>query len=75
MPYIMSIEYEHGKSVVDGFHLGTDEKIARELIVERFHGRLRSYNAGWSQMFTVTIALMLDNRIVDVYDGTSWAND
>lgn len=66
-PYTMSIETNEYESHQYGFHLGTDERIARELVEERFIGRINS------KLPVVTIALMLDGHIVDVYDGR-WAN-
>ncbi len=65
--YTMSIEPVDGPSFINGFHLGTIESVARDLCVERFHGR----NA--ADMPTRTIALIRNRRIVDVYDG-AWFN-
>ena len=67
-PYLMSIEPWEGDAFVNGFHLGTIERVARDLCEERFQGR----NA--ANMPTRTIALIRDRRIVDVYDG-KWASD
>lgn len=68
-PFTMSIETEPGKSHQHGFHLGTDERLARQLVVERYHGRVA---AG---MPTVTIALMRDGRMVDCWIGDKWQSD
>jgi len=67
-PFLLSIEPVDGPAFRSGFHLGTDEALARAIAVERFHGR----NA--AGMATVTVALLRDDRLVDVYDGT-WASD
>jgi hypothetical protein len=67
-PFIMSIETTEGNSHRHGFHLGTDERLARQLIEERFAARVAN------AMPTVTIALMRDEKLVDVFDGR-WYND
>ena len=68
-PFEMSIETTEGNSFKNGFHLGTDESLARAIVMERYAARV---NAG---VPTVTIALMRDGRIVDVWMGDRWAND
>ncbi len=67
MPFILSIETTSGVSHQHGFHLGTDETLARQIAEERFHGRVA---AG---LPVVTVALLRDHRIVDVFDG-KWFN-
>jgi hypothetical protein len=62
-PFLLSIEPTGGKSFLHGFHLGTDERLARMLAEERFHNR----NAAGEH--TCTVALIRDRRIVAVYDG------
>lgn len=66
--YTMSIEAEPMKGKQHGFHLGTQEAIARQMVEEKFHGRVK---AG---IPTITIALIYKNRIVDVYDGM-WSSE
>jgi len=71
----MSIETEEGNSFINSYHLGTDEKLARQMIEERFNGRVKK------NLPTTSIALMqycLGNKhkIVDVYYGNGcWHND
>jgi hypothetical protein len=68
-PFTMSIEESFGNSKQHGFHLGTDEKLAREIVQDKFKARV-SHNIP-----TVTIALMRDKRIVDVFYGDKWSSD
>jgi hypothetical protein len=35
-PYILSIEYPGGEVKQHGFHLGTDERLAKQIAEERF---------------------------------------
>lgn len=68
LPYQLSIEDIEGHSFLDGFHLGTDPRIALDLVAERFHGRV---NAG---MPVVTTALKDSaGKLLAVYDG-DWHN-
>jgi hypothetical protein len=62
--FTLSIEPTGGKAFVDGFHLGTDEQVARQIAEERFHGRNKH------GMWTQTVALIYDRKLVAVYDGT-----
>lgn len=62
-PFVLSIEPVGKPAFVDGFHLGTDERLARQLAEERFHGR---NGAG---LWTCTVALLRAGRLVAVYDG------
>lgn len=64
-PFVMSIE-EGNRTFVHGLHLGTHEPLARQLIEERFAAR-RSMG-----LETVTIALMHEGKVVDVYYGNAW---
>lgn len=61
--YEMSVETGEGPCFRPGFHLGTDERQARELIVERFAGRV-----AW-ELPVVTIALCDGPKVLDVYYG------
>ena len=63
-PFWLSIEPINGPSRVHGFHLGTDERIARELAVEVFIGTMAR-----------TVALMRYGKLHDVYDGRDWHSD
>ena len=66
--FTLSIEPTEGPSFVNGFHLGAIEAVARKEAEDRFHGR----NA-WG-LHTRTVALILDRRIFDVYDGR-WSSE
>ena len=69
--FTASIETEEFKSHQHPFHLGTDENIARNFIVQLFGNRIASGQP------TISIALISSSptgrRIVDVFDGT-WMN-
>lgn len=68
-PFCLSIETESGVSHQYGFHLGTDERLAREIVEEKFRARVR---AG---LPVVTMALMRDRRMVDCYLGDRWSSE
>ena len=63
-PFILSIETAPGQSQKYGFHLGTDERLARQIAEEKFHSRA---NNG---LPVVTVALLRDGKMVDCYGGT-----
>jgi hypothetical protein len=67
-PFTLSIEDVYGHSFQYGYHLGTDEALARTIAAEKFHARVQN---GFP---VVTVALMRDGKMVDCYDGR-WAND
>ena len=71
-PFTLSIEPTGKPAVQYGFHLGTDERVARQLAEEIFH-KNRTYGP------ICTVALMRDRKIADVYDGRwsseIWFND
>ena len=69
MPFTLSIEDVEGHSFQYGFHLGTHEDMARSIAREKFRARVR---AG---LPTVTIALMLGGKIVDVFHGDRWQSE
>lgn len=62
-PFTLSIEPTGGRSFIYGYHLGTDEALARLLAEERFYVR----NAAGEH--TCTVALIRDGRLIAVYDG------
>jgi hypothetical protein len=66
-PFTLSIEPTDGKSFQHGFHLGTDEHLARQIAEEKFHARNKH------GMPTVTVALIREGKLVDCYDG-KWFN-
>lgn len=55
-PFTMSIEEHEYEAFTYGFHLGTDEAIARDIVGERFRAR------ACAGMPTITIALMRDGE-------------
>jgi hypothetical protein len=67
-PYTLSIEPTDGPAFQHGFHLGTDERIAREFAAEIFRNRNNNHH------HTCTVALVRDRRIIDVFDG-EWQTD
>jgi hypothetical protein len=66
-PFVLSIEPTDGPTFLHGFHLGTDERVARQIAEGRFHGR------NLSGCPTRSVALLRDNVVFDVYDG-EWAS-
>jgi hypothetical protein len=68
-PYILSIEVTEGCAERHGFHLGTALPLAMQIAEERFHARRR---AG---LPVLTVALLRDGKLVDVYYGDSWDSD
>jgi len=64
-PFCLSIEDVAGHSFQHGFHLGTDEQLARQIAEEKFHARIKH------GLPTVTVALMQRGKLVGCYDG-SW---
>lgn len=68
-PFCLSIESEHGKSRQHGFHLGTQEPLARKIAQEMFHARVKN------AMPIVTVALMIDGKLYDTYYGDKWHSE
>lgn len=66
--FTLSIEDVAGHSFQHGYHLGTDEQIARQIAVEKFHARIEH------KLPVVTVALLRGNKMVDCYDGV-WASE
>ena len=57
------------------YHLGTDERLARELIKEiwtRFYDQPGDHRVSQG---LYTIALMRSGIVSDVWDGRDWANE
>lgn len=68
-PFTLSIEATHGKSKQYGFHFGTDERLARQLIEEKAKAWIAN------DMPFVSMALMRNGKIVDViYSDMTWHN-
>jgi hypothetical protein len=62
-PFTLSIETTAGQSFQHGFHLGTDERLARQIAEEKFHARANN------SLPVVTVALMRNGKVVDCYGG------
>jgi len=65
--FTLSIEPTNGAAFQHGFHLGTDEAVARGIAEERFAGR-NAYG-----LHTRTVALVRNGRLFDVFDG-AWSS-
>lgn len=68
MTYCLSIEPTGKPSYQYGYHLGTDERLARSIVEEKF----AAMNA--AGFGVCTMALVLDREVVDVFDGR-WSSD
>ena len=68
-PFTMSIEDKEGHSYQHGFHLGSQEALARSLVQSQFHDRRKA------RLPTVTIALMREGKIIDVFYGDKWQSE
>jgi len=66
-PFVLSIEDVPGHSYMHGFHLGTDERVARQIAEGIYHGRVK-YG-----LPVVTVALMRSGKMIDCYGGR-WFN-
>jgi hypothetical protein len=67
MTFTLSIEKTAGKAEQYGFHLGTNERLARQIIAEKMATYCRS------ELPVVSMALMLKGKIVDVlYPNGEW---
>ena len=62
-PFTLSIEPTGKPAFVHGFHLGTDESVARLVAEEMFHARNKAGN------HTTTVALIRDHKFISFYDG------
>lgn len=69
-PFILSIEPVNGEAFRHGFHLGTDLEVARKIAVEGFAAR----NKLGGDYVTRSVALIRDEKIVDVFDG-KWSSE
>lgn len=68
-PFTLSIETAPGVSEQHGFHLGTIEALARVIVADKFAARV-AYG-----LPVITMALMRDGRVFDVYHGAKWDSD
>ncbi len=70
MTLILSIEETEGKSRQHGFHLGTDEKLARQITTEKMQAFITYH------MPVVSMALIRNRKIVDVlYADGEWQSE
>ena len=67
--FTASIETTHGVSHQHPWHLGTQEPMARTIVMEIYANHLK-----WERP-VLTVALMFDGKIIDVFDGKDWTND
>jgi len=68
-PFEMSIEETEGVSKKHGFHLGTVERLAREIVEDTYRARVLN------NLPVVTIALMRGGKMMDLFYGDGWASD
>ena len=76
-PFILSIEPVGAPTFQYGFHLGTDEALARRIAEEKFHARNLSpikSDIGGVPMATRTVALFRKGKMIDCYDGVEWSS-
>ena len=64
-PFVLSYEFTDGSCRQYGFHLGTDERLAREIAEEHFAKRT-------FEVPLRTVALIRDRKLVDTYYGDKW---
>jgi hypothetical protein len=68
-PFVLSVELEDGCSTLDGFHLGTHAGLARHIAANYYHGRVQH------GLPVVTVALLRDGKLFDVYYGNAWQSE
>ena len=68
-PFVLSIEITEGESFKHGYHLGTILSIAKVIAEERFNARVQNRQP------VVTVALLQNNHIVDVFYGDKWHSE
>ncbi len=83
MTYSLSIETVSEGAYQHGYHLGTDLAIAKQCAEDVFNqrnrlarelGADRACHRGY-QLLTRTVALFLDGKMIDCYDGDAWSSD
>ena len=74
-PYTLSVEPENGPTFQMGFHVGTREVIARREAELVYRRRILTHLGHVSPGQIRTVALMLDGRVVDVYDEDGWLSE
>ena len=68
MTFTLSIEPTGKPAFQHGFHLGTDERVARQIAEGIFNNRNKHGEP------TCTVALIRNRKIFDVYDG-KWSEE
>lgn len=68
-PFVLSIEDYEGHCFQHGFHLGTQEPLARQMAEEIYQGRVSM------GLPVVTVALKRQGKLHDVFMGDRWNND
>jgi hypothetical protein len=70
MTFILSIEETEGKSRQHGYHLGTDEPLARQIVEEKMRYFVEH------NLPIISMALIKDCKTVDtLYSDGVWYND
>ena len=70
MTYILSLEREPGVTVFHGFHLGTIERLARQICEEKMR------TCRENDLPMLTMGLMQDGKLVDtLYRSGVWHSD
>jgi hypothetical protein len=64
----LSVEPVEGATFVHGFHLGTQESVARMMAAELFFARNAA--AKWTR----TVALIRNGKMIDCFDG-HWSSE
>jgi hypothetical protein len=70
--FILSIETDAG-TYQHGYHLGTDERTARQIAEEAYRWAPRQDKAPGAT-YVRTVALMRDGKLFDCYGG-SWSSE
>jgi hypothetical protein len=70
--FTLSIETTIHPAFQAPYHVGTDERIARQCAEETFQNR--KWFADYGRVTIRTVALMRDGRVFDVFDG-DWMSD
>jgi len=67
-PFVLSIEPCNGPVYQHGYHLGTDEKVARWFAAEMYR-RVNDARGCY------TTALIRNGQLVDTFDGRDWHSE
>jgi hypothetical protein len=66
--FTASVETTEFTSFQYPWHLGTIERVARDCVENIFRSRVKA------EVPVLTVALMYDQKIFDVWDGKEWIN-